>query len=309
MQLTQPSSVVFAGIARTIFLGKVQAELLDKSWVAFEVYVASIAECNVAIICACAPSLKAFFGRFFSDVATKYGSRLNSGKNSKQSSNQDSVATSRLDNSGPVGGLKRGASKIKAKMAIERNEKDADEENSFKEAHEYGLEALSPVAQGYDEDLVSPRKDAHIDEKVVDRRVDARMVNIPGPGSWVISPSPSASSDDEADEASLVRKKHTPDGIPYGLPSREEDDTWGLNLRNELERTSEEVEVGGSNYRNAISPPFSETSFSYEPTTAANLLSPTSVSRPPRVRKKHSKERWRQVYEHQAQYPPPTPPK
>ncbi|KAF2396765.1 hypothetical protein EJ06DRAFT_482660, partial [Trichodelitschia bisporula] len=50
--------VVGSGIARTIFLGRTQAEVLDKSWAAFEVFVTSIAECNVAIMCACAPSLK-----------------------------------------------------------------------------------------------------------------------------------------------------------------------------------------------------------------------------------------------------------
>jgi hypothetical protein len=310
LTLTFDSSVVLAGIARTIFLKKVQAEEIDKSWAAFEVYVTSIAECNVGIICACAPSLKAFFGRFFNDVTSKYSSKMNSAKSSKQSSNQDSFLTSRSDTIGPMDGLKRNASKIKAKITINRNEKDVAEESSFKDVHEYGLEAISPVAQGYGDGLVLPQEEARIDKKIVERGVGSRVGNTAGPGSWVISPSPSVSSDDEADEANLVQKKHTHDGIPYGLPTREEDDTWGQSLRKELERRSGEEgeETHRSNHQDVMSPPFSEISFSHEPTTVTSLLSPTRIASPPRVRKKLSKERWRQVYEQQARFTPPPPP-
>ncbi|TID18911.1 hypothetical protein E2P81_ATG05887 [Venturia nashicola] len=66
--------VVAAGIARTIYLGRAQAEVYDKSWAAFNIFIASIAECDIAIACACAPSSKTVFGRFFRDMSTKYGS-------------------------------------------------------------------------------------------------------------------------------------------------------------------------------------------------------------------------------------------
>jgi len=75
--------LVGAGIVRTIYLGHAQAEALDKSWIAFPAFAGAIAESNIAIICACAPSLRFLFGKFFRNVS----SRSNQSKESKDSSN------------------------------------------------------------------------------------------------------------------------------------------------------------------------------------------------------------------------------
>jgi hypothetical protein len=246
---------------------------------------------------------------------TKYGSRGNSGKSSKQSSNQDSSNSSTGLNGGGIGSLKRSASKIKARIAIEKG--GVNDESSFKEAHEYGLEALSPVAQGYGDDLVSPMEEVHavhmMDDKTIDRRFRARIENAPGPGSFIISPSPSVSSDDEA---SLVQKKHTHDGLPYGLPSRDEDRTWGPSLRQELQNRSQEPPQSHSGedqeirYGLAVSSSVPEhLPLQYTGSGLGSPVDPNSIERPPRIRRKLSKERWRQVYEQDSRIPPATPPK
>src|ERR1700753_2930756 len=72
--------VVLAGCIRTFYLGKAEGTA-DKSWYVFDTYIASIAEMNVAIICACAPSLKSVTGQFFRDISSK--------SNSKESSRND----------------------------------------------------------------------------------------------------------------------------------------------------------------------------------------------------------------------------
>jgi hypothetical protein len=259
-------------------------------------------------------------------MTTKYGSKGNSGKDSNPSSTASSRSGS--GNEGPDSGLKRNTSKTRAKIAFE---KELDDENSFREAHEYGLEALSPVTQGYGDDLFSPTQGAqtrNLDSKLMDRRVASRIENTQGPGSWVISPSPSVSSDDEV---SLVPKKHTHDGLPYGLPTREEDSSWGLDLRRELESRGGGEPQTEVNWGIALSSPFPEPSVSqnqiigvasplspsglgpYSRNPTPGIPSPLSFTElgatTPRIRKKLSKEKWRQVYEQEAQHPPRTPPK
>lgn len=67
--LTKHSTVVCGGL-RTFYL--YQAEIsLDKTWAAYNTFVLSIAEANIGIICACAPSLNRLFGRFFSGRSTQ----------------------------------------------------------------------------------------------------------------------------------------------------------------------------------------------------------------------------------------------
>jgi hypothetical protein len=53
----------------------------DKTWVAFNGYVAGLAEANLGFICACAPSLNRLFGRFFRGLSLN-GSRHNTDSNS-----------------------------------------------------------------------------------------------------------------------------------------------------------------------------------------------------------------------------------
>jgi hypothetical protein len=55
--------VVGAGIAKTYFLYKLATDL-DASWTGFNLYVASIIECDLAMICASAPSLRALVRRY-----------------------------------------------------------------------------------------------------------------------------------------------------------------------------------------------------------------------------------------------------
>jgi hypothetical protein len=67
-------SVVAAGVVRTFYLSKVTSAEFDKTWYGFDVYVWSVAECNVAVMCACAPSLKSITGRFFHRMNSSLGS-------------------------------------------------------------------------------------------------------------------------------------------------------------------------------------------------------------------------------------------
>lgn len=62
--------VVGAGIAKTYYLVRLGYDY-DVSWTGFSLYVWSITECQLAIICACAPSLRAFFRRYLSDAVQR----------------------------------------------------------------------------------------------------------------------------------------------------------------------------------------------------------------------------------------------
>jgi hypothetical protein len=98
-------SVVAAGGVRTYYLSKAEEPIADKSWILFTVWISSIVECNVAVICACAPSLNFVFGKFFRDVASvvsgsKDGSSWNSNSRNRRSpgglkGSQDSEETGR----------------------------------------------------------------------------------------------------------------------------------------------------------------------------------------------------------------------
>jgi hypothetical protein len=72
-------SVVVAGIVRTIFLGQVYSSNPDKTWLGFTVIVAGTIEGNLAIICACAPSLRSCFRNFFrNNFSTKSSNTVGS---------------------------------------------------------------------------------------------------------------------------------------------------------------------------------------------------------------------------------------
>jgi hypothetical protein len=58
--------VAGAGIGRTYFLIKL-GNTYDTSWIGFDLLVWTIIEMQLGIICACAPSMRAFFRRYLSD--------------------------------------------------------------------------------------------------------------------------------------------------------------------------------------------------------------------------------------------------
>jgi hypothetical protein len=68
-------SVVLAGIVRTYYLGIATSSEPDKQWYGFDVYAASVAECNIAIVCACAPSLTSVAGRFLRTISRLDGDK------------------------------------------------------------------------------------------------------------------------------------------------------------------------------------------------------------------------------------------
>jgi hypothetical protein len=303
-------------------------------------------------------------------MSQKYGSSRGGSKDTSPNSSDNS---SRLERT--FGSMKR-----KLKPDTHGDTKD---QSSFREAHEYGLETMSPLASGYGDGLVqqsengiiSPMKEEHKrtdEEKVFGLAFQKQFPldpNVQGPGSFMISPSPSVSSDDEA---SLIDKKERPDaGLPYGLPTRDEDNSSQPNAR---PRTSPEpvpssagsiaspysASFGSAQQITGSQNPFSTTRspvhqsnlpphaitttshiqtftqtenrsrsplnarLSPSPSTAAGPSSPFSgdrglhspfgptntvdivaneATRIPKLRKKLSKERWRQVYEKSSRYP------
>jgi len=71
-QLLNPDSVVGAGIVRTYWLARISTDpLRDITWVGFETLVWSVLEMQLAIICASAPALKVFIGKYLVDPMTK----------------------------------------------------------------------------------------------------------------------------------------------------------------------------------------------------------------------------------------------
>jgi hypothetical protein len=62
--------VVAAGIIRTVYLSRIQSSEIDKTWLGFNVCAAGIAESKLGIICACAPSIRKYFLRFFDTSST-----------------------------------------------------------------------------------------------------------------------------------------------------------------------------------------------------------------------------------------------
>ncbi|RDI88319.1 hypothetical protein Vi05172_g1937 [Venturia inaequalis] len=166
--------VVAAGIARTIYLDRAQAEVYDKSWLTFNIFVASIAECNVGIACACAPSMKTLFGRFFRDVSVKYGSGGNSQIRSKADSIKNNNGQGGIhihfsvdfsESSDVVDGIQAPMETVTAKTdrlkaVIGANEKGTleaytkEDADCFAETHEHRNASVNPVASGLGDGLV-----------------------------------------------------------------------------------------------------------------------------------------------------------
>lgn len=64
--LTLISSATGCGIARTYYLWQI-LHTTDSVWIGYELFAWSIVECQLAIICACAPTLRVFYRRYLSD--------------------------------------------------------------------------------------------------------------------------------------------------------------------------------------------------------------------------------------------------
>lgn len=95
-----------AGIIRTIHLSNVQGSNFDKTWLGFNVFAAGIAEGNIGIICACAPSIKSCFRAYFTDDSTtvEMKSRQNSASEERRlvSSGTIGARSSRDTQGGPM---------------------------------------------------------------------------------------------------------------------------------------------------------------------------------------------------------------
>jgi hypothetical protein len=66
-------SVAVAGTFRAVYVSRALTDGVDMSWLSYNALAAGIAESNLAVICACAPSLKSLLSNFFRDQFTKSG--------------------------------------------------------------------------------------------------------------------------------------------------------------------------------------------------------------------------------------------
>jgi len=79
-----------AGIARSYYLWQI-AHKPDIFWYGFDLYVWSLIECHLAIICTCLPSLRAFFRYYFGEARRNGTSNNRSGNRSANLSANDSA--------------------------------------------------------------------------------------------------------------------------------------------------------------------------------------------------------------------------
>lgn len=78
-----------SGIARTYYLWKANNSF-DSAWIAFELAAWTIVECQLGIVCACAPSLRAFFRRYLRDNIRKtFGSAFGSSGHERSTASKD----------------------------------------------------------------------------------------------------------------------------------------------------------------------------------------------------------------------------
>jgi hypothetical protein len=168
--LTYLHSVVAIGCVRTLYFGRAQRLAVDKFWLGFNVFVTSVAESNLSIVCACAPSLKALFGRYFRGRTTKMS-------DISENSRLESTIRSLSSRSG-LDRFTRGISSNKGlnsnATSIDRRFREVYLQDilevakvgrirwSFKEAHEYGMESLSRITEAYEEPPYSHEESATV---------------------------------------------------------------------------------------------------------------------------------------------------
>jgi hypothetical protein len=88
--------VAGAGIGRTYYLIKL-GNTYDTSWTGFDLLIWTIIELQLGIICACAPSLRAFFRRYVSEALRK---SFASSKNKSRSGTRDGTQNSTVGQRG-----------------------------------------------------------------------------------------------------------------------------------------------------------------------------------------------------------------
>ncbi|KAF2808112.1 uncharacterized protein BDZ99DRAFT_73509 [Mytilinidion resinicola] len=98
--LTMALLVTGAGIARSIQLSQLaDSPLADVTWHGFDVFVSSQLECQFAIICACAPSLKVFAPRQLATPFSRPNQESRTLANSVVSSRSGSILPERFKRS------------------------------------------------------------------------------------------------------------------------------------------------------------------------------------------------------------------
>jgi hypothetical protein len=158
-------SIVVAGIVRTIYLNLATGPKPDKSWNIFSVWAASLAEANLGIMCACAPSLKSVFGKFFHDLKS---SKTNSKESSeKKSGNFDSETNDKMgmyfdsriteettiDTETMISdSTSSWYTKIPFGASRKSGQHAGQELTSFADAHEYGIQSDFKLVEGYEDD-------------------------------------------------------------------------------------------------------------------------------------------------------------
>jgi hypothetical protein len=119
---------------------------VDKSWYAFNAEAAGEAEMNLAIICACAPSLKSIAGHFFRDR-----------KSEESGYGLDQTHIRELGTDQSSWDTKTNASSFAQTFSFRLGRHPAGAKNglcefsSFAEAHEYGVDDSTAIVEGYDE--------------------------------------------------------------------------------------------------------------------------------------------------------------
>jgi hypothetical protein len=163
MSANREYSVVIVGGIRTYHLSEATKLRVDKTWMVFNVWVASIAEGNLAIMCACAPSLKGIFGKYFHNLTSKGNSKESDQKTSNYigSENMGLYFDPQTSAKNKItGDVYRSDSVSSQTTKIPAGEKrvtdiyDSKELTSIK-VHEYDLDNISDFVDGCDHQPVT----------------------------------------------------------------------------------------------------------------------------------------------------------
>jgi hypothetical protein len=152
-------------VGRTIYLGRAVGAG-DKAKNAYYAFVWAVTEAHMAIICACAPSLKTVFSKFFRDIST---SRDNS-KNSSKGVYDSEVPLKSGQSESTHGRRGSGGTFMRSVSFRSKGKKSSSGKSgglsSFAEAHEYGLDDFAPVVEGYDDKPPMTRLDPPSPERL-----------------------------------------------------------------------------------------------------------------------------------------------